>query len=307
MSAVMIIVQVIVGLVIVGLIYWVSVWVLRSDSLYADVVIDPYKKKTATILSGYSDSSQISYNSFNTVIPYSPTYIALNPSSNIKGGAQFTYSLWLNVGNPNIALGQPIFLRGDSKKYSYSITDNLTKSTMNAVDYVAFCPLLEFGANPMEFNVRFNTTNKMNEMLSLVQVQSNDSIYRKNLMSLLQAKWFLLTIVFEDNTPINDFENGLSVKVYINDVLYESGTYSALLKQNTGNLFMFPSGSIDQCKISVFEYFNYAVGLPDVQAKYNAGPSKSAAVTPTSKTAQNAAISSPLQLSAYNTLDIYNS
>jgi len=304
-SIVAIIMQVIIGLVITLVIYWISIFVLKSDSLYGDATSDPNKKTKVSILPGYSESSQISYNSYNTVTMYAPTYIPLNPSSNIKGGAQFTYSFWMNIGNPSAAVNKPIFLRGDSTKYSYNVTDTLINGTKGVVDYVAFCPLFEFGANPMEFNVRFNTTNNINEVLHITQVHSSNSIYRKNLLSLLQAKWFLISIVFEDNTPINDFENGVTVKFYVNDVLYQSGTYSATLKQNMGNLFMFPSGSIDQCKISVFEYYNYALGLQDVQAKYNAGPSLTMSTTPNSS-AKNAAISSPLQLSAYNVLDIYN-
>ena len=113
-------------------------------------------------------------------------------------------------------------------------------------------------------------------------------------------KWFMMTIVFEDNMLINDFENGLSVKVYINGSLYQSATFAAMLKQNNGNFFLFPGGSVDQCKISSFNYYNYAQGEADIQATMGQGPSSKAHTSLTSSFIQ------PLALSDYNIMDIYN-
>jgi hypothetical protein len=305
MSLMSIIIQAVIGIVIVVVVYIVSLYVLKSDSLYTDAVIDPNVKGKTAIVPGYAESSQLSYTSFNTVLPYAANFLPLNPSSNIKGGAQFSYSFWINVGNPSVALGKPILLRGDAASYSYQVVDKVANQTTSVVDRVAFCPIIEFGSNPMEFNVRFNTDNNINETLAVTQIHSSDSIYRKNLLSLFQGRWFLVTVVFEDNIPINDFENGLAVKFYVNDVMYQSGVYAAMLKQNRGNLYLFPNGSIDQCKISQMEYYNYAVGLPEVQSKYQAGPNVQPATLPASG-GGGASVAGPLQLSQYNVLDIYN-
>lgn len=297
--------QLIIGFVILLLVYIISIAVLRADSLYAEAVVNPNVKSKTAIVPGYVESSQIAHASYNTMKPFAANYLPLNPSSNIKGGAQFSYSLWIYVGQPNSALNKPIFLRGDANKYTFNITDKHANQTWSATDQVAFCPILEFGANPMEFKVRFNTNNNMNETLSIVQTPDPNSIYRKNLLSLFQARWFLITVVFEDNTPINDFENGLNVKFYINDILYESGTYAAMLKQNQGNLYLFPNGSVNQCKVSQLEYFNYAQGLGEIQAKYKAGPDTQPAALPTTG-GIGGSVAGPLQLSEYNVLDIYN-
>jgi len=294
-----ILVQIVVGLLIVVFIYWISLKVLRSDSLLQQSS-DPNVKMITDIISGFAQSSQVANQSFNTVNTYSSSYITMRPSSNIKGGAQFTYSLWLNVADASKGKGKAIFIRGDNTKYHYNAKNVTTGTTVAAVDHVAFCPMLEFGTNPMDFNVKFNTANNMNETLSVQGSNTGDNVYRKNMMGLLQGQWFMISLVFEDNIPINDFENGTSVKFYVNNVLYQSGAYASMLKQNNGNLFLFPDGSIDQCQISNFKYYNYALGQADVEANYREGPSKVAS------TSVKQASWQPLTLSDYNTMDIYN-
>lgn len=292
--------QIIVGFLIVLFIYWISLKALNSDAL-SNASLDTNKKSIVNIISGYAESSQVSRHSYNTVNSFSAAYLPLNPSVNIKGGAQFTYSLWLYVGNPTLAAAShnPIFMRGDATKYNYTKT-GADKSVQAAKDYVAMCPLLEFGSNPMDFNIRFNTSNNINEIVRLVSTSSSNSIYRQNLLNMLQSQWFMMTIVFEDNMPINDFENGLSVKVYINGSLYQTATFAAMLKQNNGNFFLFPNGSVDQCKISSFNYYNYAQGEAEIQATMGKGPSSTAQTSLTSSFIQ------PLALSDYNIMDIYN-
>ena len=294
-----IILQIIVGLLVVVFVYWISLKVLRSDSLLSQSN-DPNVKLVTEILNGFAQSSQVAKQSFNTMNTYASSYVTMRPSSNIKGGAQFTYSLWLNIADASKGKDMAIFIRGDSTKYHYNAKNVTTNVTVAAVDTVAYCPMLEFGTNPMDFNVRFNTANNMNETLSIQGSNTGDNVYRKNMMGLLQGQWFMLTIVFEDNIPINDFENGTSVKFYVNNILYQSGTWASMLKQNNGNLFLFPDGSIDNCQISNFKYYNYAVGQPEVEANYNEGPSKVAS------TSLKQAAWQPLVLSDYNTMDIYN-
>ena len=290
-----IIIQVVLGLIAVLLIHWVSLFAVRADSLLQNSKSNPNAQVKVAVLSGYAESSQLSSKSYNTILPYANNYMGITPSSNIKGGAQFTYSFWISVGHPDSAIGKPIFLRGDSKQtYTYNMANK------NVTDYVAMCPLFEFGSNPMEFNVRFNTIHNINEILQITKSTSTNNMYRKNMLSLLANQWFLITIMFEDNIPINDFENGLSIKFYINQVLYESGTWATMLKQNTGNLFFFPSGSVSQCKISNFDYYNHTLSMADISAKFRAGPSQQPIASVTKS------MTSPLVLSDYNTMDIYN-
>lgn len=295
------IIQVLLGFAVALFVYWISLQALRADSLVV-LQTDPNVKATTNIISGFAESSQVAQQSFNTVNTFATSYIPLNPSSNIKGGAQFTYSMWLNVGNINNAANKIIFLRGDSTKYTYKKTVG-TQQTISVNDHVSFCPMLAFGSmdgGAIDFKVRFNTANNIDEQLDIGATNSSNSIYRANLTSLLEKQWFLVTIVFEDNVPINDFENGLSVKFYINNALYKSQTYPTMLKQNNGNLFLFPSGSVNNCKISNFKYYNYALGNTEIATNAKDGPSSKAQSSVTSSFIQ------PLALSDYNSMDIYN-
>lgn len=296
-----IVIQVILGFAVAIFVYWISLQALRADSLIV-LQTDPNVKSTTNIIMGYAESSQVASQSFNTVNSFATSYIPINPSSNIKGGAQFTYSLWLNVGNLESARKKVIFMRGDRQKYTYNKKTGQREQDIEVKDYVSFCPMLEFGSmnGVIDFNVRFNTSREIDEQLNINSTTSSNSIYRSNMMSLLTKQWFLITLVFEDNIPINDFENGLSVKFYVNNALYKSQTYPAMLKQNNGNLFMFPSGSVDNCKISNFKYYNYALGPKEIAANATDGPSSTAQKSVTSSFIQ------PLALSDYNSMDIYN-
>jgi len=235
-------------------------------------------------------------------LPFANNALTLTPSMNIKGGAQFTYSLWINLQNPTNSnhANMPIFLRGDAKKYTYKVKDNMTNIENTVTDYVAACPMLQFGNNNLDFVVKFNTTDNIQEQMIVDNVNDENDLYRRNLLSLYNKKWFLVTIVFEDNTPINDFENGLSVKFYINEILYKSATYASMLKQNQGDLFLFPEGSVAGCMISNMYYYNYALGTQEIQENYLAGPSSKS-----TSLVMNSFIS-PLMLSDKNRLDIYN-
>ena len=294
--------QVVVGLLVVGIVYYVALKVMNSDSISSIDPTDMNVKRQVPIVDGYADSSQISYYTYNTVLPFATNSLPLNPSMNIKGGAQFTYSLWINVNGltNNSQANMPIFLRGDAKQYTYSVTDTMTNITNTVTDYVAVCPMLSFGTNALDFVVRFNTANNIQEQLYIPNLRDENDLYRKNLLSLYSGKWFLITVVFEDNIPINDFENGLSVKFYINEQLYQSATYSSMLRQNQGDLFLFPSGPVAGCMISNMSYFNYALGTTEIQANYFSGPSSHS----TSLVAGS--FISPLMLSDKNRLDIYN-
>lgn len=295
-------IQISLGLLVVFLIYFIALKVLNSSSLSSYDPTNLYVKKDVIIIDGYADSSQLSYMTYNTVLPFANNSLSIIPSSNIKGGAQFTYSLWINTksGHDEEYIRKPIFLRGEAAKYTYKVKDTYTNITNTETDYVAFSPMLCFGETSLDFVVRFNTADNMNEKLVVSRLNDPNNLYRQNLMSLYNGKWALLTIVFEDNIPLNDFENGLSVKFYINEQLYETGTYSTMLKQNTGNLYIFPEGAVSGCMISNFAYYNYALGITEIMNLYRAGPSNKS-----TSTVMKSFIS-PLMLSDRNRLDIYN-
>jgi hypothetical protein len=296
--------QVVIGIVSVYAIYLLALLAVRADKLGIDKKLDLNKKQMVSIVDGFAESSEFSFEKgqFNTAIPAAHDYLPIRPSVNLRGGAQFSYSIWLNLGSTDYVRDKVqnkcIFMKGDSEKYSYRIKSDM--GTRDVLDNISMCPMMCFGANEMEFNVFFNTFHNIKETFEINKLDSDNSATRHNLMSLYSRKWVMVTIVFEDNIPINDFENGILVKFYLNDMLYHSGRFSSALRQNNGLLYMFPDGAVPNCRIADFVYYNYAITEVDIKKRVDRGPS----AKPSVSVARD--YISPSWLSDYNRLDIYN-
>ena len=298
---VFIIVQILLGILIGYLIYLLALIAIRADRLVIDQKYDLNGKRSVPIVDGYAETSSLHGKFFNTQQTFMQNYLPIKPSVNLKGGAQFTYSLWLHVDNPDEAKNKCIFLKGDASKYDFKVTDKVVGYPKENRERIVYCPMLCFGDQPMEFVVSFNTFNKMNEELKVTRVSNDNPNMRQNLMSLFTGKWVMITIVFEDNIPINDFENGVIVKFYVNDTLYQVGKYSGGLKQNNGDLYLFPNDyPVPNCKVSNLIYYNYALTPIEIKNIADRGPSKKLANPPTFSFVSSSS------LSDYNRLDIYN-
>jgi len=209
--------------------------------------------------------------------------------------------MWFYVDNPALATNIDIFLHGDAKKYPYTVKDIKKNITKQYLDYVAICPLLSFGENPLDFNVTFNTQSNMKQTLYIVNKQSDNSIYRKNVTTVVAKSWFLVTVVFEDNKPINDFENGINVKFYLNNFLHTSAFFKGTLKQNKGDLVLFPNSKpLPGFKMSNFYYYNYALTQAQVNEVYIKGPSNFPA-----NTVETSIL--PYYITEYNKIELANS
>lgn len=303
-------VQVVVGLVIAYAVYMLSLLAVNADKLGIDDKFDINKKSMVTIIDGYAESSQFTdyTGTFNTSVPNSAGYLPIRASVNLRGGSQFTYSLWLYNGTSNYAdsgmINKAIFLKGDKKPYSFTVQDltSVIKSPpKQTTERAVFCPMLCFGANEMEFTVYFNTFHNYKESFEIKNIDSQQSTTRNNLLNMYTKKWVMLTIVFEDNMPINEFENGILVKFYVNDMLYQTGRFSSALKQNNGSLYMFPDGPMSNCRVSNMVYFNYAATDNEIRRLADKGPSDK----PTSAVTKS--FISPAWISDYNRMDMYNS
>lgn len=292
--------QVVIGLVVSYALYIIAVVVMRQDIINMEQKYNPAKKSNVVVFPGYVESANIVNARFNTQNPTVPNYLTINPSMNLKGGAQFSYSMWLKIDEPESAINKCIFLKGDPNIYPYGVSEKASGRNYTVKDRTALCPMLSFGYKPMEFTVTFNTLNKMHETLKIESIKSDNELYRKNLLSLFASKWFCLTIVFEDNMPINDFENGIIVKAFINDTLYQTGKYTSTLKQNLGDLCFFPE-SVPKCKISDFTYYNHALNDLHIKQMVAKGPN----TRPFTATVSDA-VMIPYYVSDYNKLDMYN-
>lgn len=299
------IVQIFLGLFLGWLTLWIGTILIKQDSDNIDESAIKGKLKEFMILDGKSTSGDLSQLSMNTILPFSPNYIALPFSSNIKGGSQYSYSFWLNVQNPDDAslMEKPILLRGDNKTYTYSRTDTLTGESLKFTDYVTMSPMICFGKNKLDFQVFFNTTNNIKETFYAPRIESTDSVFRNNVLQILEKGWFLLTFTFEDNIAINEFENGIRVCMYVNDIIYNTQMFKGSLKLSSGNMYFFPtrdSQSIPNgVSIASIRYFNYALDLKEVTKLYLKRPNtRSASI---SKQVYNR-----IHLSQGNLLDYYN-
>jgi len=299
-----IVLQVVVGVIATYALYVASLAVMNVDHLVIDEKYAVAKKKMVKVIDGYADASARNIR-YNTTMPMANNYLPIRPSVNIKGGAQFTYSFWLYIDNGASVENKTIFLKGSDMNYTFDLVDNsnLKKPPLTKNEHLVFCPKVTFGTDASSFNVLFNTLNKHNEVLKVDKITSSDSIYRNNLLATLSKVWFMITITFEDNIPINDFENGIMVKFYVNDVIYKSGKYKSTLKQNPGDLILFPNGDnpITNVKLSNMKYFNYVLNESEIKNLLQQGASLAA-----STAYMPATLAKPPVLSDYNKLDIYN-
>lgn len=311
------IVQIIIGVIIVIVLYAVSMAVLRMDEAVQDSVSGVMRKQKRMLLDGYVDSSVVSEHSWNTVNQGAPNYVHLSRSFNRKGGAQFTYSFWLKMRNtdPTNIRGRTLMLRGDPRAYTWtketkvpgSTNKSVARQTMHGVMIKG--PRIRFGDTFDSLVVEFNTVANPDEQFVITPRQEfghgdaateADPSHRYNFIKLSQKRWTLYTFTFEDNVAINDFEDGVVVRFYINDELYNSYRTRGTLKQNNGNLYALPGPQpIPGANIGNLTYYNYAIGPQEVAGIFKAGPPKHAA-------SLGQAGSEPVYVSEYNKLDVYN-
>lgn len=307
MEYISIIVQIIAGLVLTYVIYIIALYITKSDKLAVEERAKLLDKNEVKIFSGVLNSSETASNSeensWNTSIPFLRNYIPINPSMNTLGGAQFTYSFWINVGDPQKATGKTIFLKGDKKKYKYSVeekspsNDWINKKVRNG--RAIYCPMLKFGSSPLEFVLKFNTFHRMHEEVKIQRVKDDNSLIRHNLPGILGQNWFMMTITFEDNAPISDFDRGIFIRVYINDTLYQMERIPSTLRQNRGNFHILPNNTnVKNLKIADFSYYNYALSDKEVRER--------AAIPPKIKQSASYDGIKNFETVAQNEMDMYN-
>jgi hypothetical protein len=302
-----IILQVIAGVAIAAFIYWMSLFAIKRDRLVIKSQKAATNKPTAfPIMNGYIDCLSGMNVTFNTNNEDSKNFLALPRSVNRKGGAQFSYTYWMYMENtePDNVAGKVLFCRGDPAQYMYQLLSDEGKVLESGSDRIVKCPLVRFGNSYKELIVEFNTNDRFNEkMVIMNNISEGDSAVRRNVMSLTPRYWVLLSFIFEDNVPINDFENGIAIRFYVNDTLYQLHKVKSSLRQNVGDLTLLPArgtAGITDARIADLTYHNYALDDTDIKNIYTRGPSKNR------YTPRNASFGSALYLSAANRTDQSN-
>lgn len=248
---------------------------------------------------------------FNTYDPQNPTYRRLSVSQNRMGGAQYSYSFWVNFGgaiDSNIA-GKTIFMRGDKRKFTPYIKRKDNSSfqkyfqNTDGSDITIACPRVYFKSENT-LGIQVNTDRELIFEAEVGNQYSNKAL-RKNMLSLIPRHWALITIIVEDNVPINDFENGIVIKTYVNDTLYGTSVSEGSLRMNNGPFHIlggdqWPADS----RMSDLIYYNYALSDSEVRSIFNAGPNTTASDDMNALAGRKR--DDTLRVGDYNKMDIHN-
>ena len=219
----------------------------------------------------------------NTSNPRKSAYIYLPQSNNLKGGAQFSYSFWLDIKSYNNTdlSNRVIFMRGINK---------LMESYDNSLPFVA-CPLVKFGnltaADSETFDnsyleVYFNTLKNPR-----AKVEFNQSVFEFTRSTNQNPRWFLITIVFQDYVDFNRAEKGIQVQSFINNnLVYTDIIKNDSLKVNNGDFYITPTITPIESTNSFYAditYHNYALDVIDIEKLYNKGVTQEKGACTTAK------------------------
>lgn len=309
--------QVLAALVVIIILYIVTLIIMNIDSLVVGISTTAKPREKSLIIDGYGNVSALYAKDFNTVNPFAVNFIKVPRSVNTYGGAQFTYQFWIKINEANDDLFKdlPIFIKGDNKLYNINLYPHNTPAgtvikKLPADNYVR-CPLIKFGTSWRHLVVQFNTSNSPFTQLDIKMNPDGTPGNRRNLLSLLPINWYLMTFVFEDNfSAMDSSENGIKFSFYLNDTPYQINTASTeaalknnYLKQNDGNLYLFPrSNSVngDYMNVGNLTYYNYATTIDEIRKTFLSGP-------PTYLAKFNSSMNyKPAHITAFNKLDIYN-
>jgi hypothetical protein len=297
-SILFIIIQVAIAFSIFIALNAIAIKLMKNDDIMDDVA----KMVRKPIIKGYVETKGFTDKQYNTYNIFASNYRKLPVSVNKFGGLQFTYTVWVkfnNVSSENLA-NKVLFLRGDPRKYPYSVTEygNSTKST----DYIIKCPLVRFGDDANTLIVEFNTTKHISETAVIKRIQNADETIRHNVFSLVPGKWMMMTFVFEDDKIYDSPENGINFKFYLNEMLYHTQRFKGALKSNQGDLCILPGPAILDGYLSDLTYYNYALNVSDIRRLVAEGN------TPVryNEMDDDPSFNQPLYLSQYNKLEINN-
>jgi hypothetical protein len=259
-------VQVALGAAVVLLLYLASLYVVGRTK----ASVTAGSGKGVFIVKGVGDARMLQKRSFNTFNPGAPNYLPLARSVNRWGGAQFTYTLWMKLTNPDAAAGKTILLRGNPQRYPLRKVDtqigyDITAANVLPDGYTTVVvkqPLLRFGKTYDEFVLECNTTQDIEQTFTVAS--------SPNVSKLIPGRWVMLTAVLEDNVPIDDFETGIQARVYVNDALVLRDVARGALRLNDSDLHLLPGDLLDGAYFANVQYISKAltdVEVADLYAK----------------------------------------
>ena len=193
-------------------------------------------KSSPTLISGTVNGNEM------RIIPQDPNVKnakTVYRSVNANGGVEFTWSVWLYINSldTNSNTYKHIFSKGNSELDSKGIV-----SPNNA-------PGLYISPNTNELTVIMNTFEEINEEVVIPDIPLN--------------KWFNVILRCENNT----------LDIFVNGTITRSVVLNGVPKQNYGDVLVALNGGFDGY-ISNLKYYNYSIGLTEVQSLNSSGPNR---------------------------------
>lgn len=268
--------------------------------------ISQYEK--VPIVEGYLVINAQTNLKFDTYDPLHTKYRRLSLSQNRVGGLQYTYVFWLNTKINTNLVGKTILHRGDGRKFApqvkYPDATAFENMFSNTRDITIAGPRIYFKEETI-LGVQLNTDNQLLVDFEIGN-KYKDLANQKNILNIISNKWVMISVIIEDNVAINEFENGISVKVYINDYLYDVKQATGSVRPNEGPLHLLTSQTSNEVwpadsRIADVSYFNYALSDAHVRRLFNKGfTNKASSLSDRKKN------NDTLELGPYNKLDYSN-
>ena len=186
------------------------------------------------LINGMVDAKQLRV---ITQDPSLPNSITINRSVNASNGIEFTWSVWIFIDD----------LTYNANRYKcifYKGNDNIQDTGLN---FPNNAPGLYIAPNTNDLVVIMNTFNVINEEINIPDIPLN--------------KWINVIIRCE-NTNLD---------IYVNGLISKSHTLHGVPKQNYGDVFVAMNGGFSGY-ISNLWYYNYALGISEIQRIMNRGP-----------------------------------
>jgi hypothetical protein len=194
------------------------------------------------LINGMVDAKQL------VVIPQDPEAegaVTIARSVNADEGIEFTWSVWVFIDDLTYNSGKYrcVFYKGND----YAKNPNANDSETQGLNFPNNAPGLYLAPNTNDLVVMMNTFNVINEEIIINDVPIN--------------KWVNVIIRCKNNT----------LDVYVNGSIIKSHELHGVPKQNYGDVYVAPNGGFSGY-ISNLWYYNYALGISEIQRLVNKGP-----------------------------------
>jgi hypothetical protein len=275
-SMVPVVLNTVAAIVLLIVLFSVMGYCVKIDMYKLDVN-NGYKRKVKTVINeGYSTATNLHnvvYDTNHPVLDSTNNFKNITASYNLKGGAQYSYRFWIIVHDPSPnQASKTILVRGDPKSYPVFHVDPSGGNKGSEQVVLVKQPLIRFGDTSNDFVMEFNTTASFTESIDL----SSSDKEMLDMSKLFTKTWVMLTWVLEDNIPkdgeFDQFENGISATIYINDSMYKKSTFKGALKMNRGPLNLFPDTQpVSGTLIGDITYYNYALKGNEIAKEFRNG------------------------------------